>query len=104
MKITDKHKVEFDYLVEDKPIDTAAAAATNASNNYFKGSRIDLVDYLNLVNPELYNKVFIYTVNGNTRNWFSSLSSDFISTALKNNGFTWENETISLVLKDNKKN
>lgn len=99
MKITDKHKVEFDYLVEDKP--TMAAAA---SNNYFKGSRTDLRDYLNLVNQELYNKVFIYTVNGKTRDWFSSLSSDFISTALKNNNFTWENETTTLVLKDTKKN
>lgn len=102
----DIEEVKFDYQIEDKPAEVVShdeAAAECDDTIYFKGTRGDLQDYLQLVYPELYKKVCIYTVNGKTRDWFGALSSDFLFSALKNNGFLWENEKIRITLKDKKK-
>lgn len=101
MKAVEK-KVQFDYQIEDKPVISNNGAAAQERID-FKGSRGELCEYLNLTNPELYNKAFVYTVNGKTRDWFDSLSSDFIYSTLKNYGFFWVNERITMVLKDEKK-
>lgn len=98
MKVIERKEVKFDYKVEEASNDAAAA-----EYEYFKGTRGDLQDYLQLTNPQLYNKVAVYTVNGVTRDWFGALSSEFLYSALKRYGFYWENEKIRITLKDKKK-
>lgn len=109
MKITERNSIKFDIDVEGpQKSEVKAAKPVRAFGEdgyfYFKGTRTELREFIRVNNPELYEKAFIYTVKGSTRDWFEAMSSEFIYNILRPYGFNWENVYTTLVLKDTKEN
>lgn len=66
----------------------------------FEGSRKELYTFLKEKEPELYNSVFYKTVNGETSDWFWSISADLLKSWLRAVGFNWKETTKIIICKD----
>ncbi len=85
---------------KSKPTTAPRRVFTEDGCFFFKGTRSELKDFLKKNNPEIYEKAFIHTINGSTRDWFGAMSTEFIRIKLSKYGFNWEPVYITLILKE----
>lgn len=91
MKI--REEIVFDYQLTDKPKEEITLRHRTFGEDgsfYFKGTRAEVKDFIVKNNPELYEKCFIYTTKGKSRDWFAAMSTEFIVLTLRYYGFNWQ--------------